>query len=538
MGHRGRHLSDRHNSEPPSSAWSPFRHKVYRLLWIATVVANVGWWMSSAAASWLMTSLNPHPLMVSLVQVAASLPMFLFALPAGALADIIDKRRFILILEVTLTAAAAVFAALLSADLVGPVILLAFVFLVTTCFALEAPAWQSIVPQLLPRKELPAAIAANSLGINISRAIGPALSGILIASVGIAAPFWIVVFTNVGVIVVFLWWRPNRERESALPAERFMSAIRAGFRYATYNRFLRATLARSVGFFFFASAYWALLPLVTRVQLAGGPELYGVLLGSIGAAAIACALILPRLKSMLGADRLVIVGEIGTALALALLGIAREPPLAVLACILAGASWIAVIATLNTSAQLSLPDWVRGRGLALYAAVFFGSMTVGSMIWGEIAAVLGLAPAHFIAGAGALLAIPLTVRWKLQSDEPLDFSPSMHWPEPVLASEVQVDAGPVLVLVEYRVSPRNREAFLRALTAIARQRKRDGAYDWGVFEDAAETGRFIETFLVESWLEHMRQHERVTKADQLIARKVRRVIRKPPIVTHLIGAKR
>ena len=221
-----------------------------------------------------------------------------------------------------------------------------------------------------------------------------------------------------------------------------------------------------------------------------------------------------------------------------MLGIAREPPLAVLACILAGASWIAVIATLNTSAQLSLPDWVRGRGLALYAAVFFGSMTVGSMIWGEIAAVLGLAPAHFIAGAGALLAIPLTVRWKLQSDEPLDFSPSMHWPEPVLASKVQVDAGPVLVLVEYRVSPRNREAFLRALTAIARQRKRDGAYDWGVFEDAAETGRFIETFLVESWLEHMRQHERVTKADQLIARKVRRVIRKPPIVTHLIGAKR
>lgn len=537
MARRGRHPSDRNKSKSPSSAWSPFRHKVYRVLWVATVVANIGWWMSSAAASWLMTSLNPHPLMVSLVQVAASLPMFLFALPAGALADIVDKRRFILILEVTLTVAAAVFAALLSADMVGPVILLAFVFLVTSCFALEAPAWQSIVPQLVPSEELPGAITANSLGVNISRAVGPALSGILIATVSIAAPFWVVVFSNVGVIAVFLWWRPSRKHQSALPAEHFISAIRAGFRYATYNRPLRATLVRSAGFFLFASAYWALLPLVTRVQLAGGPQLYGALLGTIGAAAVACAFVLPRLKSRYGANGLVVLGEIGTATALIMIGFAREPLLAALACVLAGASWIAAIASLNTSAQLSLPDWVRGRGLAMYVAVFFGSMAIGSTIWGETAAILGLAPAHFIAGVGALAAIPLTLRWKLQSEQTLDLTPSMHWPEPVLASTVQVDAGPVLVLVEYRVSPRNREAFLRALTAIARQRRRDGAYDWGVFEDTAETGRLIETFLVESWLEHMRQHERVTKADQLVAKKVRRLLRNAPVVTHLVGAK-
>lgn len=519
------------------TAWRPFRHRLYRLFWIAAVVANIGWWMSSAAASWLMTSLNPHPLMVSLVQVAASLPMFLFALPAGALADIVDKRRFILVLEITLTAGAAVFAGLLSADMVGPVALLAFVFLVTTCFALEAPAWQSVVPQLVPREDLPNAIAANSLGINISRAVGPALSGVLIATVSIAAPFWVVVFSNVGIVAVFLWWRPRGKQPSALPTERFVSAIRAGFRYASYNRPLRATLARSVGFFFFASAYWALLPLVARVQLSGGPDLYGLLLGAIGAAAVVCALILPWLKSKFGADGLVVLGELGTAAALVLIGMARDPALAVVGCILAGMSWIAAIASLNTSAQLSLPDWVRGRGLAMYVTVFFGSMAAGSMLWGETASFLGLAQTHFIAAAGAVFAIPLSSRWKLQSDDLLDLTPSMHWPEPVLASAVENDAGPVLILVEYRVKPANRRAFLRALAAIARQRRRDGAYDWGVYQDTAEPGRFLESFVVESWMEHLRQHQRVTKADQAAERKVRSLLSKTPVVTHFIGAK-
>ena len=518
------------------SPWSPFRHKVYSLLWIATVVANVGGWMYSAAAAWLMTSLAPDPVMVALVQVAASLPMFLFAIPAGALADIVEKRRFVLILEITVAAISALFASLLSAGLVGPTLLIVFVFLVTSCAALEAPAWQAIVPELVPGEDLPAAVAANSVGVNISRAIGPAVAGILIASVGITAPFWIDAFSNAGVIAVFFWWRPKRERRSALPAERFASAVRAGFRYATYNQPLRATLARAAGFFLFASAYWALLPLVVRSQIAGGPELYGLLLGAIGASAVGCAFILPRLKARLGADGLVALGELGTAATLVMLGLAREPVVTVLACIIAGASWIAAIANFNISAQVSLPDWVRGRGLAMYVTVFFGSMTVGSAIWGEAAAILGLAPAHFIAAAGALAAIPLTRRWKLQTGAAMDLTPSMDWPEPVLAAAVAVDSGPVLVTVEYRVDDANREHFLRALAALARERKRDGAYDWGIFEDTAEVGRFLETFLVESWAEHLRQHQRVTKADRLIQKRVRQFLRSEPIVTHLISA--
>jgi MFS family permease len=266
-----------------------------------------------------MTSLNSDPVMVALVQVATSLPVFLFAMPAGALADIIPKRRFILALEIAVAAISAVFASLLSADLVGPATLLFFVFLVGTCSALEAPAWQSIVPQLVPREDLPAAVAANSVGVNISRAIGPAFAGILIASFSVTAPFWIDAFSTLGVIAVFLWWRPPRTHRSALPAERFGGAIRAGFRYALYNRPLRATLARTMGFFLFASAYWALLPLVARSQISGGPELYGVLLGAIGASAVGFAFVLPRLKARFGADGMVILGELGTAATLVLL---------------------------------------------------------------------------------------------------------------------------------------------------------------------------------------------------------------------------
>jgi predicted MFS family arabinose efflux permease len=509
---------------------------VYKLLWIATVVANVGGWMYSAAAAWLMTSLNPNPMIVALVQVVTSLPMFLFAIPAGALADIVEKRRLILALEITVTVTSALFAALLSADLVGPTTLLLFMFLAGSCAALEAPAWQSIVPLLVPGEDLPAAVAANSVGVNISRALGPAFAGLLIASLGIVAPFWIDAFSNVGVIAVFLWWRPRGEHRSPLPAERFAGAVRVGFRYVAHNRPLRATLARAVGFFLFASAYWALLPLVTRSQIAGGPELYGLLLGAIGASAVGCAFILPWLKARLGADGLLVLGEIGTAITLVLLGLAREPIIALLACGIAGMSWIAAIANLNISAQVSLPDWVRGRGLAMYVTVFFGSMTIGSAIWGEVASILGLAPAHFLAAAGALAAIPLTWRWKLQTGATLDLTPSMDWPEPVLAAEVAIDSGPVLVIVEYRVDPANREHFLNALAVLARERKRDGAYDWGVFEDTAEVGRFLETFLVESWIEHLRQHERVTKADQLIQKRVRHFLRSAPVVTHLISA--
>ena len=519
----------------PIGAWGALRYDVFRYLWLATVVSNVGSGLYTAASGWLMTSLNPNPLIVSLVQVANSLPLFLFALPAGALADMLDKRRFILALEIFTTLFSGLFALLVSVHAVTPGVLLLFTFLVSVLAALETPAWQAIVSLLVPKAALSSAIAVNSVGVNISRVLGPALTGIVILSLGIAGPFWLDAVSNLGVIGVIYWWCPPAKPARVLPAEHLMGAIRAGVRYARNNTQLRATLARSVGFFLFASAYWALLPVVARNQLHGGPALYGVLLAAIGLGAVGGAGVLPRARKS-GPDGIVMRGEVGTAAALLLFGIAQQAWVAVLASLIAGVSWIAVLASLNVSAQVALPEWVRGRGLAAYVTVFFGTMTVGSVLWGFIADRMGLPAAHYLAAAGALLGLAATRRWRLHSGPQADLTPSMHWPEPVLAGEVEQDAGPVLVTVEYRVALENRAAFLHALTHIAHERRRDGAYAWAVYQDAAHPERILETFLVESWLEHLRQHRRVTQADREVEERVQRLTLGEPRITHYIAA--
>ncbi|WP_414476068.1 MFS transporter [Microvirga sp. M2] len=523
-------------TEASASPWAPFRHRAYAVIWTATLIANIGYWMYSAASGWLMTSLDAHPLMVSLVQVAASLPMFLFALPAGALADIVDRRLLLIGVEIGTTTSATALAALVSFDLVTPASLLFFVFLAGTGSALGAPAWQSVVPQLVPMGDLPAAVAADSVGINISRAIGPALGGAHIAVNGIATPFWVNAIANLATVAALLWWRPPPRMATHLPAERFASAIRTGFRYSRNNRPLQATLKRAAGFFVVASAYWALLPLVARAQIAGGPELYGLLLGAIGAGALAGAFALSGMKARLGPNRIAASGTLGTAVALLLFGLAREPVMAAAASLIAGLSWISVVATLNVSAQIALPDWVRARGLAIYVTVFFGAMTLGSIIWGELAAHTGLPLTLYIAAAGAVLAVLLSSRWRLLTAAGLDLAPSMHWPPPVVAHEIEGDQGPVLITIEYRILPEDRDAFLSVMETLSRERKRDGAYACGLFEDAAQPGRFVETFLVESWLEHLRQHQRVTNADRNHEEKILRLTQGTPRVTHLIAA--
>jgi MFS family permease len=299
---------------------------------------------------------------------------------------------------------------------------------------------------------------------------------------------------------------------------------------------MRATLIKAAGFFLFAGTYWALLPLLARSQIASGPELYGILLGAIGAGAVVGAFVMPRLRVKLGPDLLVASGMLGTAVTLALYGLAHDAGTALVASLLAGVSWIAVLASLTVSAQVSLPDWVRGRGLALFTTVFFGCLTVGSAVWGKIAAVLGLPAAHFLAAAGILATIPLTWRWKLQADG-VDLTPSMHWPAPIASHPIQHDRGPVLVTVEYRIRAQDRQEFLQVLEQVGHERRRDGAYRWGVFEDAADEGRIVEAFLVASWTEHLRQHERVTNADRLVEECVDRFnLADAPKITHFIAA--
>jgi predicted MFS family arabinose efflux permease len=517
------------------SLWSPFQYRAFSVLWVATVVSNIGSWMYSAAAAWLMTGLDADPLLVSLVQVATTLPMFLFAIPAGAVSDIVDKRRFLIVGESVATLIATAFAVLVWQHLVTPAILLLFIFLLESGSAATMPAWQSVVPLLVPREDLPAAVSVNSVGINVSRALGPALGGALTAASGIAAPFWVNAVSNVGTIGALWSWHSPKPRPSRLPAEHVTNAIRVGLRHAHNNGRLRASLVRVAGFFFFASCYWALLPLVARSQIGGRATLYGILLGAIGASAIAGALALPRLKSILGANRLVAAGSIGTAAAMVLFGMAHAAAAALAASIIAGISWICVVSTLNVSAQIALPEWVRGRGLAIYVTVMSAALTIGSLVWGQLARVGGVPIAHFIAAAGMLVAIPLTWRWQLLSGAGIDLSPSMHWPAPVVSEAIERDAGPVLVTVEYRVRDTDRSAFLAAVDRLSHERGADGAYAWGIFEDVTDPGRFLETFLVESWLEHLRQHERVTNADRVLQEQINQMVVGEPAVTHLIA---
>ena len=523
----------------PVSVWAPFGYRSYALLWTATLISNIGTWMHDVGAGWLMTTLDPTPAIVALVQAATTLPIFLFALLAGALADRVDKRRYLIVINIGLTVVVSALAILTQLGWVTPGRLLVITLLIGTGAAFMAPAWQAIVPALVPRAVLPSAIAVNSMGVNISRAIGPALAGFLITAIGLAAPFVLNALSHL-VILAALWaWKPPPAPERTLPPEPLFGAMLTGLRHASRNGPLKATLLRAFGFFVFASAYWALLPLVARGLPGGGAELYGMLLAAIGAGAVCGALVLPRLKARIDSDRLVAGGTIIAAAAMGLLGWAPSPAVAILAAGLGGLGWIGVLTSLNLSAQTALPNWVRARGLAIMLMVFFGCMAAGATLWGQVATWLSIPAALSMAAVGAVVAIPLTWRAKLGQGEGLDLSPAMSWDPPVLAADVDPapDRGPVLVTVTYEIDPADEPAFLAAMAAMSGERYRTGAQSWGIHQDAADARRWVEWFFLPSWAEHMRQHERVTHADRMSHDRVRSFHRgsAPPVVGHFLA---
>lgn len=520
-----------------ASPWSPFGERAFAVLWLAMVISNVGTWMNDVGSGWLMTTLALDPFMVALVQAATTLPIFLLALPAGAIADIVDRRKLLIVVNTLMALTAGVLAAMVMLGQMTAGILLLFTFLLGAGAAFIAPAWQAIVPQLVPRNKLAPAIALNSMGINVSRAIGPALAGVLIVALGIAAPFALNALSFIAIVAALIWWRAESTKVSQLPSERIVEAMFNGLRYGWNSDALRATLIRAVAFFLFASAYWALLPVIARTSLGAGARLYGVLLGCIGAGAVFGALLLPRIRPRLGADRTVAVGTVGTAVVLALFALVANVYIAALASLLAGISWIFVLSSLQVSAQTALPNWVRARGMSLFLTVFFGAMALGSVVWGKTAATFGIPIALLVASLGALLAIPLTWRAKLSQGEGVDLAPSMHWPAPVVAMEERLDRGPVMITVEYQINPEDVAAFLRLMKALATARRRNGAIQWGVMEDVAQPGCFTEYFFESSWLTHLRHHERVTGADGALQEQIRALHQsdEPPAVRHLLA---
>ena len=526
------------SAQPAPSRWGAFSSVAFTVIWTASVLSNVGTAMFDTASGWLITSLDANPMTVSLVQVAVSFPLFLFTLPAGALADVIDSRRLLIAVELAILAVSVIFAGLVSLNLATPALLLATTFLLGVGGALTSPAWGATTPLLVPREDLDSATALNGVGFNVGRAAGPALGGLVIAAAGIAFPFWIFAASNAIIIAALTWWRNPRKASESLPAERLVSAVRAGVRHAVNNEWLRATLMRVLAFFPFASAFMALLPLLARHQISGGPQTYGILLGAIGVGAIGGSLALRWLKDELGPDRLVAAGSVGGAFALVLFGLAHEPITAICACLLGGASWTVVLTKLYVSAQIALPDWARGRGLAVFLTFIFGATTVGSAVWGKLSAMEGLPIAYFVAAACLVLAVPLTWRWKLQTGVGIDFSPATHWRAATIPRNVENNRGPVLMVVEYRVDAANRQEFLGAVDELGHARKRDGAYAWGVYEDVGDAGRFLETFTVESWLELIHLRERVSNADELLINRVRHLLSEAPRITFSVSPER
>ncbi|MEP6997389.1 MAG: MFS transporter [Betaproteobacteria bacterium] len=504
---------------PAPSAWSPLQNRLFRSLWIATIVSNVGTWMQDVGAGWLMTSLSSSPSMVALVEAADSIPMMLLALPAGAVADIVDRRRLLIAIQVYLLIVAGMLGILTLLDLTTAWVLLGFIFALGVGGAMMLPAWSAIVPDLVRTEELSSAVALNSIAINASRAIGPAIAGVLVAAVGVWLVFILNALSYIGILAVLLRWQ-REHHKSTLPAERFFGALRVGMRFVMHTHALQVVLIRGGAFFVFASATWSLFPLIVRRELGRGPEIYGLLLTCIGIGAVAGAMLLPSVRAKISRDALVAGASVLYAIAALALAHVQNVALLAVAMLTTGVAWISILSALQVSAQMTLPPWVRARGLAAFVVVFMGGMALGSILWGQVATHIGIPAALTAAAAGMVLAVALTWRFKLGRHQVLDFTPSMDWPLPVLAETPEPDV-PVMVTIVYRIQPAKRAEFVAAMQGLREMRRRNGAYFWQLFHDSEDPTRFVETFMDESWIEHLRQHERVSVADREIQRRAK-----------------
>jgi MFS family permease len=520
----------------PRSTWSPLRHAIFRWLWIASVASNVGTWFQNVGASWMMTTLSPSPALVALVQAATSLPMFLLSLPAGAVADVLDRRRLLILTQGWMTAAAFGLWAFTAAGATTPWILLGFTFLLGLGAALNGPAWQASIPEMVEREDLPAAVTLGSIGFNIARALGPALAGLVVASAGVAVTFLVNAISFLGVLIVLFTWRRPVE-EAMLPAERIWGAMTTGLRYVRHAPEVVAPIVRGCTFVFCGSSLWAFLPLVAKDELKAGPEGYGLLLGALGVGAVTGALVLPRLKRDNSMDGVVAVATVVFTAATLALAYVKSFWLLMLAMLLAGGAWLSLLSSLNVAVQTVVPSWVRGRALSVYMLVFYAGLAGGSALWGVVGDHLGTSTALMLSAAGMIVGLAATFRIHLRSGEGLNLAPSRQYPAPIVAHDLEPDRGPVLVTVRYRIDPVRTAEFTAAMDEVRRIRLRDGAMQWGLFADSAEPELHTEIFLVKSWIEYLRQRQRVTHEDRDVQERARgfHVGPEPPVVQRLIA---
>ncbi|HPM66960.1 MAG TPA: MFS transporter [Piscinibacter sp.] len=524
------------SSAPPSSL-DPLKGPVFRMLWLAWLAANVTMWMNDVAAAWLMTSLTDSPVMVALVQAASTLPVFVLGLPSGALADIVDRRRYFAVTQLWVASVAVVLCACSIADLLTAPLLLALTFANGIGMAMRWPVFAAIVPEVVPRHELPAALALNGVAMNMSRVIGPVVAGALLAGAGSAFVFALNAVLSIGAFVLILRWKSQR-KVSALPGERFVGAMRVGLQHVMQSPRMRNVLIRIFLFFLQSTSLTALLPLVARGIHGGGAGTFTLLLAAMGSGAVAAALYLPRLRQAIGRDQFVRWGTGVHALASVTVVFSPSLWLAVPAMAVAGMAWIATANSLTLAAQMALPNWVRARGMSIYQMALMGGSASGAALWGQVAS-LSSVPASIVAAAvvGPLVLL-LTRGLSVDGGEDEDHSPARPGsaaPAPLV--EPQPDEGPVMVTVEYLIDPSRAADFIEIMEQTRRARLRQGALSWGLFRDPAVPGRYLEYFLDETWVEHLRRLERFTASD--VGLRERRLAfhlgGEPPRVQRFIG---
>ncbi len=527
-------MSARENLPASPGPWSPLGIPLFRNLLIADFVSDVGAFMQTVGAAWLMTSLSSSTLQIALIQTASALPFFLLALPAGAIGDIVDRRKLILGTEIWMLGVAVVLVVVTLAHLINPWLLLALTFALSMGDALESPAWRAIFPELVPREQLTPALALNGIEFNLARAVGPALGGAIIAIAGVSPAFMVNAVSFVGVIVVIARWkRPAAKR--TLPAETFTGATSAAIRYVRYSPGILRLLVRAAFVIFFSSAFWALLPAVAK-NVSQSSLGYGLLLGFFGAGAVLGAVVLQRVIRTYSTEAVVAAATAVFACVLGATALVPRLWILVIFALFGGIAWTVFMSIFNTLIQRLAPDWVRARVLAFYLFVFQGAMTLGSVLWGATAEHSSLAKALLASGVGIAACLLLQLPFPLpEPSAALD--PWNHWAKPAMFAEPEPDEGPVLVAIEYKVESGKAQEFLEAIHKYERVRRRDGATRWGVYYDSEAAGVYLETFVVNSWGEHERQHDRITVADSEIEKRVFSCVQGEPQVRHFIYAR-
>lgn len=516
-----------------SSTWAPLRLTAFRWLWLAALASNLGTWMQTVGAQWFLIHSANAAILVSLVQTASMLPDVLFGIVGGVLADTLDRRRLLVAVQGTLAVATAALAALTVAGRMSPALLLMFTLVIGTGSVLVTPAYQSLVPELVPRDQIPAAAQLSSINVNLARAIGPAVAGILIAYIGIGADFALNAATFLFYGLVVALWRPDPDTTPQIP-ERFVSALRAGGRYVRYAHVVRRILLRAALFLVPASALWALLPLLASRRLGLGSGGYGLLLGALGVGAIAGASVLSRVRRALSQNAL--VGLISGLFAGSLVGVILVPTTAgvVVVLLVAGMAWVGMLATVNTLLQLFLPRWVRARGLSVYQMVLFGAQGLGALAWGIVADSFGLT-VTFLVAAGLMAAGAASIRlWPLVDTSGMERDTLVR-PDPAVELGAEPASGPVVVRTTYSIPTERVRDFLKAMERVRKSRLRTGATQWGLFRNGERPGDFEEIFVVASWDEHLRQHrERLTATDLAYEEEAKALSTTEPQTWHLL----